>query len=150
MSKKTENIYKSLAELTELNSKINDFIHKQSGKVGENVDFRVLEDIEFNIGQQVKNLKFWIDSLYAFNGKSTSRIKQNSSRENGKKGGRPPKIVTELRRRKAFLEDELIPELEHNKSFTDDLGEISIIEEKLAESRNELIAIEEKLNDLRR
>ena len=65
--------------------------------------------------------------LYSYNGKSTSRAKVQASKENGKKGGRPPKEITNLKERKTELEESVLPDLRREKSVTTDLE----LEEKL-------------------
>ena len=104
MSKKTDAIYSSLAKLESLNQKIHGAALEFSDKN--------LEDIDFEMSQEIKNLRFWIDSLYSYNGKSTSRAKKIASAENGKKGGRPPKEITAARKRILELENTEIPDTE--------------------------------------
>ena len=79
-------------------------------KDGESEQSHHLGEIEFEMGQAIKSLRFWIGSLYMYNGKSTSKAKRTASQENGKKGGRPPKEITLARRRKAELEETEIPD----------------------------------------
>jgi len=138
MSKKTENIHSSINKLKELQAQLSEF-NKTSGE-------RVLQDIEFNMGQELKNLSFWIDSLYSYNGKSTSYAKKQASKENGKKGGRPPKEITVARRRLAEL-NELLPQLEHEFDMTDDSDKRTALEQQIETYRTEKITLEIKLNE---
>jgi len=96
MSKKTDAIYKAISNLEELNEKFAD--------INKSLDNRDLENIQYEQFQQLKELKFWVESLYSFNGKSTSNAKRNASKENGKKGGRPPKIISQMRIKAKELE----------------------------------------------
>ncbi len=102
---------------------------------------KLTDEVQFKINQELYLLKFWFDSLYTYNGKSTSKVKQISSRLNGKKGGRPPKHITEAKKRINEIEKNIKPELEHS---------ISISEDKIdKESLNtKLHLIEQELNDL--
>ena len=152
MSKKTEQIYKAIATLEDLQNQIS--IINQLEKSKENSELteaeraekiRHLENIEFEMGQSLKSLRFWIGSLYSYNGKSTSRAKIAASQENGKKGGRPPKEITNLKKRKTELEEIVLPELRREKSVTTDLERESQIETEIALYENELDIIEERL-----
>jgi len=129
MSKKTQEIYQSINNLSNLQKDLADF--------SKNIQDRKLEDIGFQMEQELKKLKFWIDSLYSFNGKSTSMAKKAASKENGKKGGRPPKAVTEAKKMIKELEEE-IPEIEHKLELTDNLEEREVIEKELQEKKNRL------------
>ena len=120
MSKKTENIYKSIENISQLSQRISEYNKKLTEQGMQN---RELEDICFGLNQEVKNLTFWFSSLYSYNGKSTSYAKKTASRENGKKGGRPPKEVTLRRRRIAELTETVIPDLQHKIKFTNDAEE---------------------------
>ncbi len=152
MSKKTENIYKSIARLEDLKNEIsiiaklakNDagLDESENGKSGR---IRHLENVEFEIGQELKSLKFWIDSLYLYNGKSTSRAKQNASKENGKKGGRPPKEITEARRKIRELEENLIPEMEKQKNLALDADEEAKLDVEIQKANAELGELHEKV-----
>jgi len=143
MSKKTDNIYKAIDNLNNLQNIISSYNKEIKNTEQES---RVLCDVEFQMQQELRNLKFWIDSLYAYNGKSTSRAKKLSSKENGKKGGRPPKEITELRRRRRELEENLIPELTRKREMLDDICELQKIEEQLSEYDKELLEVTEKLS----
>lgn len=137
MSKKTENIYSAIDNLKEL--------QEQLSQYNKSAEVRELQDIEFKMGQELKNLSFWISSLYSYNGKSTSYAKKQASKENGKKGGRPPKEITIARRRLAEL-NELLPQLEHDYDMCDDEGQRKVLEEQIENLRTEKIAQEIKLN----
>lgn len=147
MSKKTDNIYKAIENLNGLQQAISRYNRNQKEISHES---REMEDVEFQMQQELRNLKFWIDSLYAYNGKSTSRAKKLSSKENGKKGGRPPKLITELRRRRKDLEDNLIPELIRKRDMQDDIIELQKIEEQLSAYDKEISEITAKLDSYKK
>lgn len=104
MSLKTEEIKKSLAELKILQEKLEKFARDNPSKE--------IDDIQFGIKTNVRNLETWIDMLYRYNGKSKSNRKIRASRENGKKGGRPPKNISLARKRIFELENTILPELQ--------------------------------------
>ena len=133
MSKKTQNIYKAIENLENLKNRLSACASEDSVKE--------IEEIEFQMGQELKNLKFWIDSLYSYNGKSTSLAKKAASKENGKKGGRPPKAVTEAKRKIVALEAQ-IPEIEHRLDMTDSVEERKVLEEELQQKKNELMDLQ--------
>ena len=152
MSKKTEQIYKAIATLEDLQNQISIINQLEKSKEDSEITeaeraekIRHLENIEFEMGQSLKSLRFWIGSLYSYNGKSTSRAKIAASQENGKKGGRPPKEITNLKKRKTELEEIVLPELRREKSVTTDLERESQIENEIALYENELGSIEERL-----
>ena len=154
MSKKTEQIYKAISSLEDLQSQISIINQLEKSKAGTEISEseRIeknhhLENIEFEMGQAIKSLRFWIGSLYSYNGKSTSRAKVAASQENGKKGGRPPKEITLLKRRKTELEEIVIPALKREKSVTSDLEREAQIENEIWGYENELCTIEEKLEN---
>ena len=128
MSRKTENIYQSLDKLKELEERLSD--------LNKTIKSRELDDLDFELSQEIKNLRFWIDSLYIYNGKSTSNAKKTASRENGKKGGRPPKQITQMKRRRSEIED-LIPELEHKIKFAENLEEEKNLKNQIEELKKE-------------
>lgn len=128
MSRKTENIYQSLDKLKELEERLSD--------LNKTIKSRELDDLDFELSQEIKNLRFWIDSLYLYNGKSTSNAKKTASRENGKKGGRPPKQITQMKRRRLEIE-ELIPELEHKIKFAENLEEENKLKKQIEELKKE-------------
>ena len=135
MSKKTDNIYKSIETISQLSQKLDEF---NKGLAVQGMQNRELEDICFGLNQEVKNLTFWFSSLYSYNGKSTSYAKKTASRENGKKGGRPPKEVTLRRRRIAELTETIIPDLQHKIKFTDDVDEEAQLKKELRRVKAEL------------
>lgn len=143
MSKKTDNIYNCINELN--------IIQEQLEKISK--DFEMgegsasLDDLQFQMKQNLRNLKFWIDSLYSYNGKSTSKAKQSSSRENGKKGGRPPKQITEAKKRILEIENTLIPELEHKIKFSNDFLEEEKARDEIKKLGEEKTLLENKLTE---
>ena len=138
MSKKTKYIYDSIENLENL--------QLQLSQKGAETQAKELEEISFRMEQELKNLKFWIDSLYSYNGKSKSLAKKAASKENGKKGGRPPKAVTEIKRKIEALGKE-IPELEHKIMFTDIVDERENLEAELKEKQSQLSDLESKLKE---
>lgn len=145
MSKKTEQIYKAISVLEDLQNQISIMNQLSRSKGEESEQSHHLGEIEFEMGQAIKSLRFWIGSLYLYNGKSTSKAKQNASQENGKKGGRPPKEITAARRRRAELEETLIPDLRRERSITTDLEKESALDREIEDCEKELVLIEEKL-----
>ena len=135
MSKKTENIYRAIETISQLSQKLDEF---NKGLAVQGMQNRELEDICFGLNQEVKNLTFWFSSLYSYNGKSTSYAKKTASRENGKKGGRPPKEVTLRRRRIAELTETVIPDLQHKIKFTNDAEEEVQLTRELRQAKAEL------------
>lgn len=136
MSKKTDEIFKTLESLKSIQSEISEY--------NKTANIRELEDIEFNMGQELKKLKFLFESLYSYNGKSTSYAKRQASKENGKKGGRPPKEITEVKKRLSAI-DNLIPELQHNIDLSDDPAELAKLENEIAALESEKSSIAMKL-----
>ena len=144
MSKKTKEIYKTIEALEDLQAQIS-IINKLSQNLEEgSEESHHLKAIEYEMGQQLKSLRFWINSLYSYNGKSTSRAKQNASKENGKKGGRPPKEITQMKKRLVTLE-ELSENARQEKILTTDLEKEAKLTEELKSYEDERILIEEKL-----
>lgn len=141
MSKKTDAIYNAIANLEELNNRL--------ARIIKEPDCRELEDINFEQSQQLKELKFWIESLYSYNGKSTSNAKRKASKENGKKGGRPPKIITQMKTRAKELEL-AIQELEHHLRLSDENEMIQQYQNELTSARNELTEVMETLKNYRK
>lgn len=137
MSKKTESIFKTIEVLQSLQQSLAEY--------NKTAEARELADIEFNMGQELKKLKFLIESLYSYNGKSTSYAKRQASKENGKKGGRPPKEITESKKRLYEL-DESLPELQHQLDLTDDSELHYSIEKKIEELEKEKSTIALKLD----
>ena len=136
MSKKTQNIYAAIENLNNLQKQLADY----NATIGD----RKLNDIEFGLSQELKNLKFWIDSLYSYNGKSKSLAKKAASKENGRKGGRPPKAVTEAKKRISALEME-ISDLEHSLKMSDFVDERQNLEEKIISKKQEISDLEKNL-----
>ena len=122
MSKKTKAIYENLVNLDAISQKL------------ESLD----DDMAFEMKQNLKSLRFWIDSLYSYNGKSTSRAKKIASRENGKKGGRPPKAVTVARRKIAELEEVIIPDLQSKIRLSVSAEDEAFFKKQLEEAEKEL------------
>ena len=151
MSKKTENIYKAISRLEDLRQEISVIAKlaaadvSDSDESGKTERIRHLENVEFEMGQEIKSLKFWIDSLYLYNGKSTSRAKQAASKENGKKGGRPPKEITEARRKIREIEEIEMPLLEHRKNLAVDLEEDSRLCIEIENAEKEILSLREKI-----
>lgn len=139
MSRKTDNIYKALDNISLLEQKLAEF--------NKTAMQRELDDIGFELRQQLKELKFWIDSLYLYNGKSTSNAKKNASRENGKKGGRPPKKVTEMKRRREEIENILLPDLNHRKQYAETSVEENNLSVQIEALEKELTEINYKLEN---
>lgn len=151
MSRKTESIYSSIGRLEDLRQEIS-VVARLAEADDESVDesgrrerIRHLEDIEFKMGQELKSLKFLISSLYLYNGKSTSRAKKEASKENGKKGGRPPKEITDARRRAGALEEDEIPRLLHKKSLAIALEDEAALDMKIEAAQGELSALRAKI-----
>lgn len=139
MSRKTEAIHKSLDELNELQEEL--------VTLAEDLRNRQLEDISFKMSMQLKGLSFWIDSLYAQNGQSRSRSKTEASRENGKKGGRPPKEITQAKSRITELEEVVIPELQSRKRLADELFEEADLTIQERQAEEELASLREKIEN---
>ena len=151
MSKKTEQIYKAIASLEDLQNQISIIKELAKSKEGSEIseseraeEIRHLENIEFEMSQHLKSLRFWIGSLYSYNGKSTSRAKVAASQENGKKGGRPPKEITEMKNRRAELEF-LREEANREKLVTTDFEREEELTRQIEDYENERVRIEEKI-----
>ncbi|MBQ9623692.1 MAG: hypothetical protein IJJ71_11145 [Treponema sp.] len=151
MSKKTEQIYKAIATLEDLQNQISIINQLEKSKEDSELTeaeraekIRHLENIEFEMGQSLKSLRFWIGSLYSYNGKSTSRAKIAASQENGKKGGRPPKRITDMKKRSVILE-ETLASLKKEKLLTTDFDRENEIEAEISGYENELERIREEI-----
>ena len=73
MSLKTDEIKRSLAELGSLQKRLENFAIENPS--------REIDDIQFGIKTNLKNLETWIEMLYKFNGKYTLRFAGESSGE---------------------------------------------------------------------
>ena len=124
MSRKTEEIQKSISRLEQLQVRLSKGCDNPS-------ELSLLSE---NLKSEIENLKLWVSMLYKYNGTSRSNAKVAASRENGKKGGRPPKFVTDLKRQKAALEA-LLEDL-HTQEISSSLekaqSQLSDVEEKLS------------------
>ncbi len=159
MSRKTENIYKAISRLEDLKDEISvvaklaradmaeDSLQPEAPCAERLERLRHLENIEFEMGQCLKSLRFLIGSLYACNGKSTSRAKKSASRQNGMKGGRPPKRVTQARRGIKEIEDEILPELERGKILSGDFMEERRIEAEIESAKERLSALRKTVGE---
>lgn len=128
MSKRTDAIYNSLNKLDDI----------QKSLLANKDNFQETDNLIFSMGQELKNMRFWIDSLYRYNGKSTSAIKKNTSAENGKKGGRPPKEISEARKNIKILENEEIPDLDHKIIMADSNEELNSLKNQREEAFDKL------------
>lgn len=137
MSRKTEAIRKSLDELNTLQEEL--------ATLSEDLRNRQLEDVSFKMGMQLKSLSFWIDSLYAQNGQSRSRSKTEASRENGKKGGRPPKEITQAKLRITELEEVIIPDIHSRRRLADELFEEADLSVQERQAEEEMAALKVKV-----
>ncbi len=115
--------------------------------IAEHYKIKELEEIHYEMRETLKNLKFWVDSLYRYNGLSKSKAKKIASSENGKKGGRPPKEITSCRRLIAELEDDIIPSLEKEIRLSVSSEEESEFRAKLEKAQKELALCREKFDD---
>lgn len=145
MSKKTQEIRSIFQELGSLQKKIENL--KSQAPELEEKNSREIDEISFNLAQNLTKLEFWFNSLYAYNGKSKSVAKKLSSRQNGKKGGRPPKKITLLRQRKTELEEKILPSLEHELKFTDSSLRLEQLPEEIKNASLELQKIIQKLEN---
>lgn len=159
MSRKTENIYKAISRLEDLKDEISvvaklaradmpeESLQPEASCAERLERLRHLENIEFEMGQCLKSLRFLIGSLYACNGKSTSRAKKSASRQNGMKGGRPPKRVTQARREIKEIEDEILPELERRKILSGDFMEERRIAAEIESAKERLSALRKTVGE---
>ena len=141
MSKRTSAIYKSLENLEALKKRITELCDE--GEINNMTEtysnvFHELKDINFLFSQELKTLKFWFDSLYHYNGKSTSISKKTASAKNGLKGGRPPKEISLMKKKVISLENEIIPEIKHKIVMSDSNEELACLEKLLKENNREL------------
>ena len=145
MSKKTQEIRSIFQELGSLQKRIENL--KSQAPELEEKNSREIDEISFNLAQNLTKLEFWFNSLYAYNGKSKSVAKKLSSRQNGKKGGRPPKKITLLRQRKTELEEKILPSLEHELKFTDSSLRLEQLPEEIKNASQELQKIIQELEN---
>lgn len=145
MSKKTQEIRSIFQELGSLQKRIENL--KSQAPELEEKNSREIDEISFNLAQNLTKLEFWFNSLYAYNGKSKSVAKKLSSRQNGKKGGRPPKKITLLRQRKTELEEKILPSLEHELKFTDSSLRLEQLPEEIKNAGLELQKIIQELKN---
>lgn len=145
MSKKTQEIRSIFQELGSLQKRIENL--KSQAPELEEKNSREIDEISFNLAQSLTKLEFWFNSLYAYNGKSKSVAKKLSSRQNGKKGGRPPKKITLLRQRKTELEEKILPSLEHELKFTDSSLRLEQLPEEIKNASLELQKIIQELEN---
>lgn len=139
MSKKTQAIYAALDNLEKQNSSLLE--------ISSNLQSKELENLHFDMKKELKDLRFWFESLYLYNGKSKSRAKKIASAENGKKGGRPLKKITVARRRIEELENEVIPDLESKIRLSVSSEEEQEFQAQLDSAKNELESCRETLSD---
>lgn len=137
MSRKTEQIKKSIERLEEIQSAFESL-------AGEENLISLCQELK----SEIENLKLWIGMLYKYNGTSRSNAKVAASRENGKKGGRPPKFVSELKKQKIELEA-LLSDL-HTKQAVADFDEEEKLNLQARKAKRELEEIEEKLAGLQK
>ena len=145
MSKKTQEIRSIFQELGNLQKRIENL--KSQAPELEEKNSHEIDEISFNLAQNLTKLEFWFNSLYAYNGKSKSVAKKLSSRQNGKKGGRPPKKITLLRQRKTELEEKILPSLEHELKFTDSSLRLEQLPEEIKNAGLELQKIIQELEN---
>lgn len=145
MSKKTQEIRSIFQELGSLQKRIENL--KSQAPELEEKNSREIDEISFNLAQNLTKLEFWFNSLYAYNGKSKSVAKKLSSRQNGKKGGRPQKKITLLRQRKIELEEKILPSLEHELKFTDSSLRLKQLPEEIKNASLELQKIIQELEN---
>ena len=145
MSKKTQEIRSIFQELGSLQKRIENL--KSQAPELEEKNSREIDEISFNLAQNLTKLEFWFNSRYAYNGKSKSVAKKLSSRQNGKKGGRPPKKITLLRQRKTELEEKILPSLEHELKFTDSSLRLEQLPEEIKNASLELQKIIQELEN---
>ena len=137
MSRKTEEIKKSIIRLEEIQKTISSY---------DNENPENLSLVAEKMKSELENLKLWIEMLYKYNGTSKSRAKVAASRENGKKGGRPPKFVTELKKQKAELE--LLLENLHSQEIVSSIEDGQRIDEERRAAEGKLSEVEEKLSGI--
>lgn len=139
MSLKTEEIKKAIANIEKLQAQLE--------ALNKSLQSKELDDISFGVKTNIHNLKTWIEMLYKYNGRSKSNRKVSASRENGKKGGRPPKAVSDMRKRVKLIQDELLPHLQDKMSRTLNEEEITKLAAEKTSYEIELQELNAKLED---
>ena len=142
MSRKTEEIKKSIGRLEDIQKKFYELADSDV-TVESSACFPLCEQMK----SELQNLKLWIEMLYKYNGTSKSWAKVAASRENGKKGGRPPKIITDLKKQKSELEN-LILDL-HNQQVAASFEDEENLNSQIQNARLELEQIDKKLLELK-
>ena len=138
---KTEEIKKSIGRLEDIQKKFYELADSDV-TVESSACFPLCEQMK----SELQNLKLWIEMLYKYNGTSKSWAKVAASRENGKKGGRPPKFVTELKKQKAELE--LLLENLHSQEIISSIEDGQRIDEERRTAEGKLYEVEEKLSGI--
>lgn len=138
MSRKTEEIKKSISRLGELQKRLSTVVCSEASKE--------IALISEQMKSELENLRLWIDMLYKYNGTSKSRAKVAASRENGKKGGRPPKFVTDLKKQKYELE--LLLKNLHDEEVIASAEDNLRIEEEKQLAMQKLSDVDKKLQNI--
>ncbi len=126
------------------------FLQKQLSENTKNQNDEIASKNLFllnELEQELKNLSTWFDLIYKYNGKSKSNVKVAASRENGKKGGRPPKIITDLKKQQLLLQQEL-NEIHAKKLATFDMEEESLLSQKEDRLKSDLDDINNNIEKL--
>lgn len=142
MSRKTSEIKKSIENMLFLQKQLSENTKNQNDEIASKNLF-LLNELE----QELKNLSTWFDLIYKYNGKSKSNVKVAASRENGKKGGRPPKIITDLKKQQLLLQQEL-NEIHAKKLATFDMEEESLLSQKEDRLKSDLDDINNNIEKL--
>lgn len=142
MSRKTSEIKKSIKRINQLNLLLAENCKDLPEELCRKNKI-ILEEMQ----TELKNLDLWFSMIYKYNGKSRTRLKVAASRENGKKGGRPPKIITDLKAKKAQKESEL-EEIHAQKLAVFDPEKESELSEKEKNCLCEIEEIEDKIEKL--
>jgi len=142
MSRKTSEIKKSIENMILLQKQLAENSKNQQDEIARK-NQALLNELEL----ELKNLNTWFDMIYKYNGKSKSNVKVAASRENGKKGGRPPKVITDLKKQIKELTKDL--ELVHaQKLATFDSSEEAILSQKEDDIKTEIQDIENNIERL--
>ena len=137
MSRKTDEIKKSIGRLEEIQQKFCENVSPE----GEGT--LLCEQMK----SEIQNLKLWISMLYKYNGTSKSNAKVAASRENGKKGGRPPKFVTDLKKQKNELEA-LLSDL-HTQQISASIEDEENLNSQAEKANQELETVNKKLSEFK-